>query len=187
MVDFNYEIRYVETMLPELEKYLRSRELYRLVFVPREGDEPPYPTLTLGTYLLALKRAQGFIKTANQQSHWQKLARETDHLRSKWKQAWLDKARLDSSSRLRRWGDFLREYLQKPADQIDRYVYEVRNRVILELLKEENPDLSETWNTLEQLDQRLRERWLKGNFIWESELETSFPPDLFWFLWGKPC
>jgi hypothetical protein len=187
MVDFNYEIRYVETILPELEKYLRSQELYRMVFVPREGKEPPYPTLTLGTYLLALKRAQGFIKTANQQSHWQKLARETDRLRSQWRQAWIDKARLDSSSRLKRWGDFLREYLQKPADQLDRYAYEVRNRVILELLKEENPEHLETWNTLEQLDQRFRERWIKGDFIWETELETTFPSDPFWFLWGKPC
>jgi len=187
MVDFNYEIRYIAAMLPELESYLRSRELYRMVFLPREGDNPPYPTLTLGTYLLALKRAEGFSKTAAQRSQWQKLARETDHLRTKWRQAWLEKAKLDSSSRLKRWGDFLREYLQKPADQIDRYRYEVRNRVILELLKEENPELSDTWNTLEQLDQQLRDRWLKGDFIWESELRAHFPSDTYWFLWGQPC
>lgn len=187
MVDFNYEIRYVKTVLLELEKYLHSQELYRMVFVPREGKQPPYPTLTLGTYLLALKRAQGFMKTGNQRSQWQKLACETDHLRSQWRQAWLDKARLDSSARLKRWGDFLREYLQKPADQIDRYTYESRNRVILELLKEETPEYTETWNTLMQLDQRLKERWIKSDFIWETALAMTFPPDPFWFLWGKPC
>mgnify|MGYP005833442603 CR=1 FL=1 len=187
MVDFNYEIRYVEAMLPELEKYLRSRELYRMVFVPQEGKEPPYPTLTLGTYLLALKRAQGFIKTANQQSLWQKLAQETDRIRSQWRLAWMDKARLDSSSRLKRWGDFLREYLQKPADQIDRYAYEARHRAILELLQDENSQHPEIWNSLEQLDQRLKERWIKGDFIWEIDLQKNFPIDPFWFLWGKPC
>ncbi len=187
MVDFNYEIRYIEALLPEMEKYLRSRELYRVVFIPKEAGEPPYPTLTLGTFLLALKRAQGFCKTAAQHSQWQKNARETDRLRARWRQAWLEKAKLDSSARLRRWQDFLREYLQKPADQIDRYAYEVRNRVILDLLREQNPELPEIWGTLEQLDQHLQARWIRGEFLWESELQSTFPVDQFWFLWGKPC
>lgn len=187
MAGFDYEIRYVEAMLPELEKYLHSRELYRVVFVPKESNEPPYPTLTIGTYLLALKRAQGFSRTAAEHSRWQKLSQETDQVRLRWRQAWLDKAKLDSSSRLRRWGDFLREYLQKPADQIDRYSYEVRNRVILELLKEEIPESSDLWDTLVQLDQRLQERWIRGNFVWESDLEAHFSPIQYWFLWGKPC
>lgn len=187
MVDFNYEIRYVEAVLPELEKYLHSRELYRLVFIPKEAGEPPYPTLTIGTYLLALRRAQGFAKSTTELSQLQKLVQETDHLRLRWRQAWLDKTKLDSLSRLRRWGDFLREYLQKPADQVDRYVYEVRNRVILELLKEENPELTDLWDKLTQLDQRLRERWVMGNFIWESDLAPHFPTHPYWYLWGEPC
>lgn len=187
MFGFNYEIRYVEAMLPELESYLHSRELYRLVFVPKEANEPPYPTLTIGTYLLALKRAQGFAQTAAQHAQWQKLAQESEQIKARWRQAWLEKTKLDSSSRLRRWGDFLREYLQKPADQIDRYVYEVRNRVILELIKEECPDLPDIWKTLDQLDQRLQERWIKGTFIWESELSPHFAVDRYWYLWGKPC
>lgn len=187
MVDFNYEIRYVEAMLPELEKYLRSRELYRLVFVPREDAEPPYPTLTLGTFLLALKRAEGFFRSPAQHSQWQKLAQETEQLRSRWNQAWQEKAKLDATSRIRRWGDFLREVFQKPADQVDRYGYEVRNRVILDLLKAEVPDHLEVWNALEQWDQRLQERWLKGNFLWESDLADHFPATLYWYLWGKPC
>ncbi len=187
MVDFNYEIRYIKATLPEMEKYLQSRDLYRLIFVPTEKGEPPYPTLTIGTFLLALERAKGFSKTAAQQSQWKKFAQETDHLRNRWRQAWLDKAKLDASSRIRRWQDFLREYLQKPADQIDRYVYEARHRVILELLRGENPDLREVWDTLQQLDQRLQERWIKGDFIWESEIQAHFPADHFWYLWGKPC
>lgn len=187
MVDFNYEMRYVEAILPELEEYLRSRELYRMVHVPHEESQPPYPTLTLGTFLLALKRAQGFARTAHEHSQWQKLARETDQLRARWRQAWHEKSSLDANARLRRWGDFLREYFQKPADQIDRFAYEARNRVILELLKGELPELSDVWSSLEQLDQRLQERWLTGNFIWESELETHFPLDPYWYLWGQPC
>ncbi|MCS6907264.1 MAG: hypothetical protein RML93_05205, partial [Anaerolineales bacterium] len=143
-------------------------------------------SLTHGTYLLALNRARGIAQTAAEHSRWQNSALEVEDLRRRWHRAWLDKAKLDASSRLRRWEDFLREYWQKPADQIDRYAYEARNRVILELLKEETPETLEIWDRLAQLDQRLRERWIQGEFLWEKEQAAQFPPAPYWFLWGRP-
>ncbi|OGN92022.1 MAG: hypothetical protein A2Y88_04525 [Chloroflexi bacterium RBG_13_48_10] len=84
------------------------------------------------------------------------------------------------------WGDFIQEYQDNPMDNTDRYSYEVRLRVMLELLKSEiNGQHTEEIELLNGLDGYLKRVLVPDRFIWEAEIQIGFPRDMFWFLYGK--
>jgi hypothetical protein len=80
----------------------------------------------------------------------------------------------------------LQEYRENPENNADRYPYEVQRRVMLELL---SPDAAQApqaeRDMLPSLDQLLRAVFIPGEFAWEIELQPGFPPDEFWYLYGR--
>jgi hypothetical protein len=43
------------------------------------------------------------------------------------------------------------------------------------------PDL----DALDALDQLLHTIWLRGDFVWDADLQSVFPESEFWFLYGR--
>jgi len=186
MPSFEYDARFVQSGLDQMESYLLSNDIYRPVGVSAPHGEPPYPQLTLGAVLLSLLRAQATADSSSQNAQLTRLQNELEAWRSKWRAAWGRKAEVEFRSRLNLWRDFLEDYRQHPDANYDRYAYEVTRRVMLELLFTEIDELPVPDSQMfSGLDSILRALFMNGNFIWEPVLRTVFPQEKYWYLYGE--
>jgi hypothetical protein len=185
-----YDLRYVREALDILESYLLSSDIFRNVLVDPPAGEPPYPALTLGGILLSEMRvnalkAGNFLQPA-EAAAWEELSSRLYILRRKWQKAWNNKAERSFNARLTQWKNFLEDYRQHPQAHANRYAYEVRLRVMLDLLAEQAASLDpHQLDILRSLDAVLRHRLQAGSFIWSEKYISGFPQDRFWYLYGQ--
>lgn len=186
-LDFEYDLRYLQAAVDELESYLLSDDL----FWPIHGSPPsgtqPFPRLTIGALSLAQKRASALAR--NREDTWQvdQVTRRFEVARQKWRLRWEEKSHRELLSRLLQWRNYLQEYRQEPERHAAYYAYEVRWRVLVELLEMEVDSLNENENELQSgLDLILRAVFLPGNFIWLELLQPAFPSEKYWYLYGQP-
>ncbi|MBC8509909.1 MAG: hypothetical protein ISR58_07220 [Anaerolineales bacterium] len=180
------DLGYIEAALDELETYLHSGDLFGSLRGYQSLSAIPFPHLTLGGLLLALKRSRSRTLSAKNQSRLGHFQSQLETLHTKWRVAWEKKATKEYRSRLRQWANYLND-LQGDADEYaDYYGQEVRLRVMLELLADDAREiLADDVNILTSLDQRLLNRFVQDSFIWDEELSEGFSKERFWFLWGK--
>jgi hypothetical protein len=182
----NYDLRYLIAGTENLESYLLSSELYWQPGIRAGNQEPPYPSLTPGSLLLARKRAEIRVKEPAEKIELENCLSRFDQMTKLWRVAWQNKILLDFQARLRLWRDFLDEVREKPQANFDRYHYEVTRRVQLQLLQLQPVSLkTEELEMLAALDKRLRGLFKPGEFIWEKDLSEGFPFGLFWYLYGS--
>ncbi len=187
MPSIEYDLKYIQAGLVDMEGYLLSKELYWPVGATAPAGETHYPRLTLGNLLLARARLSGRGLSSEQRSEFEHLDQRLKQVRQQWQVAWGQKAAREFSARLRLWRDFLDEYRKKPKANLDRYAYEVNRRVILQLLSSETREVpDEEAELLSGLDELLRAVFLPGEFVWEADLEASFPKSAYWYLYGMP-
>jgi hypothetical protein len=185
MPSAEYDLRYLQAGIDQLETYLLAKDLYWPVNAAPPAGEPPYPQLTPGGLLLAHQRLQATAQTTAEREEKARLEQQFEAILSKWRTAWGKKTAADFHSRLRLWGDFLDEYRQRPAAQYDRYDYEVTRRVQLYLLRTEVSDLPNAEiEALNGLDKLLKAVYKPGPFAWEAKLQPAFPQNIYWFLYG---
>jgi hypothetical protein len=183
---FEYDLGYLQACLEVMESYLFSDEVFWPVSgTPPEGA-PDYPRLTLGGLLLAERRLIAYPQGETQATQVQKIISQIELIRTKWRVLWEKKAGRSYSVRLRMWGDFLDEYRSSPLDNADRYAYEVRMRVMLDILRSESGGQpTAEIEMLNVLDRYLKGVLRMGSFIWETEVQTGFPEGVYWYLYGK--
>lgn len=186
-MSLEFETGYLESSLPELESYLLSEELFWPVHGNPPGRDQAYPRLTIGSVLLSLERAKAFAETAFMGAQVIQISTRVNVIRTKWRTRWEDKAHREILSRLNQWRNYLMEYRQNPERQADFYPQEVRWRVMAELLEKEVDQLSEAEEEmLNGLDNIVRGVLEPGEFVWSAEVQSSFPPSPFWYLYGLP-
>ncbi|MEI6290566.1 MAG: hypothetical protein WCP19_09045 [Chloroflexota bacterium] len=164
--DSNYQ--FLTEAVDQLQGYLLSDELYW----PLSGN---LPRLTPGSLLLTLEFA--LVTSPNESAG---LQTRINQLRTKWKAAWIKKCEREIQNRLRLWSQYMSE---TPANSMESYKIQVRGRTIIQLLLTEaaRPDNNEA---LLVLDAKLKKQFIPGIFIWDRVYENSFPPAVFWFLFG---
>jgi len=186
MPSAEYDLRYIQAGLPILEEYILANDLYWPAGVSAQFGEPPYPQLTLGGLMLATARTQSRSLTATQSAQLDSLTSQIDAIRSRWRTAWGNKARTEFHWRLNLWRDFLAEYRESPGENFDRYTYEVTRRAQLHLLRREAEGIpSEEIKLLDSLDRLLNAHFQPGEFVWEPDMISGFPSQVFWYLYGK--
>jgi hypothetical protein len=186
MKSFEYDLRYIQAGVAELEDYLLSNEIFWPIDVRPPAGEPGYPQLTLGGLLLSRERLNCYNKSPKQIVQVEKLISDMDAIRSRWKVAWENKATHGFSVRIKMWRDYIEEYRQLPQDNADRYPYEARLRTMLSLLQPElGPQSSAEIDLLSILDNYLDNVLITGSFIWEPELQPGFPEHIYWYLYGR--
>ncbi len=186
MKTFDYDLRYFNVGVEQLENYLLSNDAFWPVDIRPPSGDPGYPQLTLGGLLLARTRLNAYSKTPKQVEQLEKLTANMDTIRAHWRVAWEKKAAHDFSIRLRMWRDYLDEYLREPQDNADRFPYEARLRTMLTLLNSQGVTIVQAeLDLLELLDTRLESAFIPGDFIWEAELQPGFPENTFWYLYGR--
>jgi hypothetical protein len=195
MSKVEYDLRYLKAGVEELEQYLLSSQLYWPVHVVTPTGETPYPRLTPGELLLAREKLitrslpPGYNDevTSPVQAKIDRLEGDFEVIRSKWRGNWGKKAAQDFSSRLALWRNFLGDYRKVPDDQAPFYAYEVRTRVILQLLEPEAVGIPAAELDMRTgLDTLLRAILVPGEFIWETALEAGFPKADYWYLYAQP-
>ncbi len=186
MVSTEYDLRFLQAGVEDLQAYLLSEVLYWPAGVSAPAGEPAYPQVTLGNLLLSRRRLQGRALERRAQGSYELCCEQMDALHQRWRSAWGRKAALSFHARLMQWQAFLSEYRSQEEEFAGRYSGEVRLRVLLALLQPEVEHLSATDQALlETLDKALRTIFIPGAFIWEPELAPSFPVGTFWFLYGS--
>jgi hypothetical protein len=185
MKSFEYDLRYLSAGQEILEKYLLSDEVFWPIHViPPEG-EPAYPKLTLDGLLMAQARLMGHQMYPDRKDQADPIITNLEFDRLKWRVAWEKKAGQCYFVRERMWRGFLQEYQDSPQENADRYQYEVRLRVMLELLKSEfRLKDSVDIDPLPGLDQYLKGVLVLTGFIWEPDVQGAFPEEVYWFLYG---
>jgi hypothetical protein len=180
-----YDLRFVEAGIDQLESYLLSNDIYRQIGIQPPAGSPAYPQLTLGWLLLSQLRAQATCVSGEQKVELDLLTTKLESLRSHWRSTWGNKALAEFHSRLNLWRDFLEDYRKNPDGNFDRYAYEINRRVMLHILHlevEKLPDSDQ--KALESLDKLLHTVFIAGEFIWNAELIPSFPKSTYWYLYG---
>lgn len=175
MISADKDQAYLEAGISELQDYLLSDELYWPV-TARGYD---LPRLTIGGLLLARKRLEA------RGERIETLVAQWNAVRSKWRVAWETKAGREVQSRFGLWNNYLKDYRQNPEGHADSYRHEVSYRAMLQLLLAELPSPAPESEALAQLDSLLRVNFLPGDFVWENGLQSGFPREVYWFLYGK--
>jgi hypothetical protein len=182
----DYDLGYIQLALGEMESYLLSKDLYwaRKALVASGGKT--YPQLTIGGLLMAFVCERARMKGAGFESQIIKLENQLERLKIQWRVAWDVKARWEFRSRLRQWVTYLHEVNLDPGEFGAYFPYQVRWRAILTLLGVDIGDVDgQNLKLLREADDILQTRFVPGEFIWELALQAGFPPDEYWYLWGK--
>jgi hypothetical protein len=187
MLKFAYYQVYLLAGLREVEAYLLSNQLFWTINASPAFGEPTYPKFTLGGFLFFNECARSLAKGTTQVAALRSIEAEMNSYRSRWQVAWERKASWEIESRLRQWGNVLKEIRLDPEEHVDFYRYEVRWRVLLHLLLSAIRTVETAQQEqLDGLDLLLRALFEPGDFIWEPELAPGFPSNPYWYLWGMP-
>ncbi|HZW03937.1 MAG TPA: hypothetical protein VFF68_08415 [Anaerolineaceae bacterium] len=188
MQPFEQDWDFIRAAVDELESYLLSTTLYWPVpGTPARSPSGSVPRLTIGNLLLSLKRLSAADWSDERAQELERLQQKIGDVRKRWRAHWEKKASEEYFSRLPRWQQFVIEMGGATPPSRQEYAYQVRLRVILDLLADdigEAPDVRQS--PLSNLDQVLRRRLESDGFIWDDRLRAEFPEDRFWYLYGVP-
>jgi hypothetical protein len=183
-LDGNTELIIVQHMVRDLEDYLKSEVLYWHVAEPNPLGSH-MPQLTIGGLWEALTRAdaaQGDL-TSGQRQELQALRNQRDRIRAAHPALYVRKAIHELHSRLDAWRADLDDAGHKTRGI---YAQDVHVRAKIYLLEQAlGGDVSaELQQQREQLDLQLYEVFVPGEFIWDARLQTTFPKNPCWWLYG---
>ncbi len=179
MAVFSEERAYLSAAADELEDYLLSgAAVWRL-----SGPES-LPPLTPGGVLLMMKRLGGLTSAVGEVEQIREALETIEIVRLRWKTAWKRRIEQEVPQRIRLWANYLDEIVQSRNLAHPGFRWNVRWRVIIALLEQEIEALdSGTIQQLIDVDGKLLSISRLGPFVWESNLEKTFDPANFWFLY----
>ncbi len=185
MTDPEFQLRVLESAVGELESYLLSSEVFW-----RVSGAADLPNLTLGGLELSRRglAAASDKSDPDTRRRAHRVIEQIDEFRRQWRVAWERKAAAELKVRLNQWRAYLKDLAELSVES-ERYPQEVRVRTMATYLLEEaahQPLAGEMRKTFEALDARLRASFEAGRFIWESSVQSAYPAEDYWFLYGRP-
>ena len=181
-----YDLRYLQASLSSLEDYLLSRVGQWPLGEAAPAGELAFPPLTIEGILLAQRRLQAQKLPEALETEYQTTFSLIQSIHTRWPAAWDRKTAECFRQRLNLWRGFLDDLFHLPASHVDRYPYEVRLRVMLDLLAQFPAAIPATAiEQLADLDRMLHRHWKPGHFIWEANLQPGFPVEPHWYLYGQ--
>ena len=176
-------------MVDELEPFLISSQIF---WPLNHGGilSTSLPRLTLGGLLLTLTElaAQKSQMDSKQSMRHDRLLQKLEGIRQRWQAAVENKAIQELKTRLNLWRGYLND-LEEQSHWIENYPREVRNRVIIDHLTSSigpHPELEIEFQTINNLDHRIQDFLISGEFIWDDSLQPFYPQDKFPYLYMKP-
>lgn len=101
-----------------------------------------------------------------------------------------EKAQQELAARIRQMEEYLRDLERNQASAMD-YATAVEPRTMITALMDKlemppyhlNPRVRQQ---VELLDKNLRRRWQSGDFVWTDGWQPAYPPETYWWLYGRP-
>jgi hypothetical protein len=186
----DYNLNLFETIIEEFESFLLSNEVFWPLGSNPQKGQPPFPQLSMGQFQLTKKELEAVEDELdpNQSLRWAKIRERAWMLRSKWTTAMAQKALAEASQRLNLWRAYLVD-IKEGSVTSGNFPYEVRHRVILDLLSEFTQllDDDQIRAQLKSIDGILR-GMLTGSsqFIWDEPLSRVYPEQDYWYLYRRP-
>jgi len=186
VTSIEYDLGYLKEAAGSLQNYLLSPDLYWTLTASPPPGESAYPAMTLGGVILAESRLTARNLGARQAAEMQSLSLQIQAIHNRWRTAWEIKGLHSFHARLTQWGNFLEDYRNQPDSNHDRYPYEVRLRLILDLLKQTIPGIpTEQERLLDSLDRVLKSVLVGDEFVWEEDMRSGYPRADYWYLYGR--
>lgn len=181
------DLAVLEAMASEMEQYLTSRTLFwRMV----KGG---MPMLTLGGYLMRQRRLLALRQLLNEEEQ-----ARLDTAVAQFNQALVErvvrfeqKAHRELQARLRQWGEYLKDVEREAAGRVFNYETAVETRAmiaaVIDKLETDPYQLeAKVRRRVASLDNSLRLYWQPGEFVWPEAWQPAYPPEKYWWLYGRP-
>lgn len=185
MTTADHDIQFLKLAVNDLGDYLTVKEIFWPL--PEAGHAAGVLSnrLSLGALLFAHSRLHARHLDDAQTLEVDSLDQRINDGHTRWQAHWDSKAAQEFPVRMRLWRNYLEEYRQDPPGSYRAYSREVDRRVMLQLLGKNAPIPVEEQDRLQQLDDELTRYFIPGPFVWSTDLQDGFPPDLYWFLYGS--
>jgi len=180
------QLAWFAAALDDLADFLLSRDVFRPLGRLTRGKSLD---LSLGALILAgdaLRASAGQLSPSDS-GEWSRLQARWETERARHAAAVERKAAAELPNRFNLWRAYLSDLAEKP-EEARGYPTEVRNRVILDRLRDVLPTPTEgpALAGLEGLDKTLRRWFAPGPFAWPDPLRAAYPEARFWYLYGRP-
>lgn len=179
------DVDILEAMATEMGDYLDSDVL----FWPMARSD--MPMLTLGGYLMREHRLLALADQlgSEQQARVAAAVQQFNQALAERIVRFETKANSELEARLRQWEAFLKDVDRGTADKTSNYATAVETRAMIAALMDRLSmppyQLSErTGQHLTMLDQRQRNHWVPGDFVWPEDWQPAYPKDDYSWLYG---
>jgi hypothetical protein len=188
-VDLKLDLTFAKVTGEQIDEYVHTEVLYYPIGA-MNGMQMPQLTLGMWQETVWRLKALGTQLNASERVIVDEAQAKVQRVRSRVPELYIAKARREFKSRLDVWGWYLDDVLAREPAAIppegQAYATQVHVRLKLELLKE---DVAQTQDQIARLaadDRRLHMHFASGPFVWEPELASQAPADLYWWLYGRP-
>ena len=179
----------VEAMADELEAYIVANELYRTLSL-RTAEGTQTLQMTGADLLTRLYRLQGerHLLLPADQARLDAIQNRVDNTIYSLRTRFLERLQREIKARLDSLKWFLDDCLADRQRCRVEFPFEMRNRQrIEEALKMMSYQLPEAQQSfLRQIDARIRQVALPGEFLWDERWKAIFPPHPYWYLYVRP-
>ena len=182
--DLNHDIDTIQAMASRLVPYVYEDVVF--------GYMPDaLPKLTIGGLLMRLDRLalMGNLLSDEQRARLAAAQQKLDSVKHEWLVAYTNKTTEELVVRINEWNEFFNECRQNENDCREVYSLMAEKRVMAQVLANEaikldalTPDIEKRLNTI---DSQLQPYFKPGSFIWDKQLQQSYPQDQYGFLYVK--
>jgi hypothetical protein len=151
------------------------------------------PKLTLGGYLMREHRLRALagLLSAEQQADLASAISAFNQALAERVIRFETKAAGELQARFRQWEEYLKDIDRGSADRTSNYATAVETRAMIQAIldKLSMPPYrmeSRPMSQLALLDDRLRNRFSRGEFVWPAEWQPAYPVSDYWWLYGAP-
>ncbi len=181
------DLEIFEVMVSEMDGYLMSEATH---WTMEKGD---MPKLTIGGCLMRRQRLP-FVGEQLDDAAQKRLeiARQSfEALLFKNVVRFETRMHQELHARLSEWSSYLGHLSSRMMADVNYYADVSDVRVVISAMIEElqKPVYQLDKQILEEitaLDQNLKGRWQVGTFVWPAVWQDAYPPEKFWWLYGRP-
>lgn len=182
-----WDLAILAAMAAEMDDYLKGETLYW------QMGYSDMPKLTLGGFLMRRHRLLNLAELMSEDEWLQMetaVAQFNDALSDKIVRT-EKRAHEELGVRSRQWGTYLSDVQRNAKQAAVNYATAVENRAMIAalisfLLTQPFQLEASVQPNITLLDQALRNRWQAGDFVWPEAWQTAYPPNEFWWLYGRP-
>ena len=181
---YQEDLIFLQASIPELQAYMLSKEVFWPVYYGNHNSLTSISKLTLGNLYLAFERLQALALPDPIALELEMLDQHFQDFHSQWKANLMKKGTDEIAARINLWNNYLREIDKRGFFNHSEYANNVRWRVIVQLLTDnEVPISSSAREQMRICDSYLKKNFHTSDFVWQEPYSNKFGPEKFWYLY----